>query len=169
MHEAKSLLHLAVIYSCFKNTGSTTVKRVTADLCPPKSEPCATSSVRLVNCSTYSRSTVPSAEEEYLHLFIDAEEAEVSSDDCGNADTEKSDEPEPTGVRIHITNEYAGPLRSREDVVEEEFSYYHRPVEEYYCRTEDWWQGYNQGVPQGLFYKKWCANGALDQLKNAVG
>lgn len=70
-----------------------------------------------------------SAEEYYLHHVIDAEAAEVFSDDRGNADTESSNRPKPTGVRSYVTNKYPGFLRSREDVIEEAIFHHQRPVE----------------------------------------
>lgn len=86
--------------------GSATVKQITTDFCPLKSKLCATSTVRPVKFSAYSRSTVTSAEEDYLHSFIDAE-ADVSSDNSRKANTENSDRHEPTAVRSCVTNHSA--------------------------------------------------------------
>lgn len=97
--------------------GNTAVKRATADPCPPKSKPCTTSLVRPVDFSAYSRSTVTSALAEYLHLFIDAEVTEVFSDISSNANMENSGMSEPAAVRSYVTNEYAGLMRSRENVI----------------------------------------------------
>lgn len=67
--------------------------------------------------SAYSRSTVTSAKEEYLHALIDAKGAEVFTNDSGKVDTENRDRPEPTGVRRYVSNKYARLLRSRKVVV----------------------------------------------------
>lgn len=146
------------------NTGSSNVKQVTADPSPPKSKPCGTSSVRLVNSSAHSRNTLTSAEAEYLHPFIAAETAEASSDNLSNADTEDSDIPEIGGVCSYVTSGYAGFLQSRENAVEKASSHHQRWVKEYYCRAEDWWQMYDQG----LFDGKRCQNGAPGSFKNVV-